>query len=256
MRVAVLSRTFSTTAGGAERYSVAIVAELASRHDIHIFSQQTDSPVPGVTYHHIACISQKPRWLNQLLFAWLTWWKTRTGFDVVHSHENTWHGQIQTIHVRTIRNNLFHTRRGAAKVIRWIKVLLSFRLMTYLVLERLRFRDLSQRHIVAASESLKNECIKTYPGRRRVHWSSVAPGTVIPPQMTPAEGRRQLGLPVGIPLILFVANDYARKGLETLLVALSLLEEAVHLAVVGDERQKERFQHAAIEQGLNERVHF
>lgn len=256
MRVAVLSRTFSTKAGGAERYSVAIVAELVSRHDIHVFSQQTDRPVPGVTYHHIACISQKPRWLNQLLFACLTWWKTRTGFDVVHSHENTWHGQIQTIHVRTVRNNLFHARRGAGKVLRWVKVLLSFRLMTYLVLEGLRFRNLSQRHIVAASDFLKNECIKAYPGRRRVRWSSVAPGTVIPSAMTPAEGRRQLGLPAGVPLILFVANDYARKGLDTLLAALSLLADAAHLAVVGDEGQKERFQHAVRARGLNERVHF
>ena len=91
LRIAVFNRTFSTTGGGAERYSVALVEQLAARHDIHVFAQEIDHQWPGVTYHRVSAPLRKPRWINQLWFAFCTWWATRRGFDVVHSHENTWH---------------------------------------------------------------------------------------------------------------------------------------------------------------------
>jgi len=50
MRIAVISRVFSKSGGGAESYSVALVQELASRHDIHVFAQESNNPVQGVTF--------------------------------------------------------------------------------------------------------------------------------------------------------------------------------------------------------------
>ena len=82
---------------------------------------------------------RKPRWINQLWYASATWWATRPGFDIVHSHENTWHGQVQTVHVLPVKHNLFHGRTGWRRVLRWLKVVTSPRLLTYLGLERLRF---------------------------------------------------------------------------------------------------------------------
>lgn len=257
MRVAVLNRSFSKTEGGAESYSVALVQALAQRHEIHVYAQETDQPVPGVTYHRVPCISPKPRWLNQWLFALVTWWKTRSGFDVVHSHENTWHGQIQTIHVRTVHYNLFHSPGRWRRFRGWIKTFLSPRLLSYVLLEASRFRNSAQRQIVAASDQLKNECQTIFPSCKLAGWTTVVPGVTLPEQHPDTDRPRALlGLPLGVPLILFVANDYERKGLDTLLQALGTLDSDVHLAIVGHTGQRARYQERVTQMGLNERVHF
>ena len=40
LRIAVLNRVFEATGGGAERYSIALVEQLALRHEIHVFAQR------------------------------------------------------------------------------------------------------------------------------------------------------------------------------------------------------------------------
>ncbi len=257
MRIAVISRVFSKSGGGAESYSVALVQQLATRHEIHVFAQESNQPVSGVTYHPVFCLSRKPRWINQLLFAMATWWRTRTGFDVVHSHENTWHGQIQTIHVRPLRYNLLHGRHGLRRALRWLKVIFSPRLITYVWLEGARFRPVPTRRVVATSETLKGECELAYPASRQV-LSVITPGTHLPQEgtLTRAAARCQLDLPPEAPLLLFVANDYARKGLDTLLQALAKLSPEVHLAVAGNPAPIPRYRQLAAQLGLLRRVHF
>lgn len=254
MRIAVISRVFARSGGGAESYSVALVQQLATRHEIHVYAQESNQPVAGVHYHRVFCLSRKPRWINQLLFAIASWWRTRTGFDVVHSHENTWHGQIQTIHVRPTRYNLFHGRRGLRLALRWLKVVLSLRLLTYVWLEGARFKPVPGRHVVATSETLRAECEQAYPGSPL---AVITPGTDLPqPGLTRAAARQQLGLPIKRPLLLFVANDYARKGLDALLQALQRLPSEVSLAVVGNPKPIARYRELASQLGVQERVHF
>jgi UDP-glucose:(heptosyl)LPS alpha-1,3-glucosyltransferase len=256
MRIAIISRVFSRSAGGAESYAVAIAQQLAQRHDIHVFAQESNQPVAGISYHHVFCLGKKPRWINQLLFAIATWWRTRSGFDVVHSHENTWHGQIQTVHVRPLRHNLLHGRRGLRRALRWLKVFISPRLITYVWLEGARFRPGPGRAVVATSTTLRLECEQAYPASCR--WLSViTPGTDLQQDtMTRAMARRQLDLPPDAPLLLFVANDYRRKGLDTLLRAQATLAPGVHLAVVGNPAGIPHYRRQAEQLGLANRVHF
>lgn len=256
MRIAVISRVFARTGGGAESYSVALVQQLAARHEIHVFAQESNDPVPGVHYHRVFCLGKKPRWLNQLLFAIATWWHTRQGFDVVHSHENTWHGQVQTVHVRPTRYNLFHGRHGLRRWLRWLKVALSPRLLTYVWLEGARFKPAPGRQVVATSDTLRAECEAAYPLSRAL-LSVVTPGVQWPPQaMSRAEARQQLGLPVDGRWLLFVANDYARKGLNALLQALTQLPADVRLAVVGSRNPLPHYREQAARLGLAARVRF
>jgi UDP-glucose:(heptosyl)LPS alpha-1,3-glucosyltransferase len=256
MRIAVISRTFARTGGGAESYAVALVQQLAARHEIHVFAQETDQPVPGVRYHRIFRLCEKPRWINQLLFAIATWWRTRRGFDVVHSHENTWHGQVQTIHVRPLRYNLLATRSGFRLWWQWVKVCLSPRLITYVWLESARFEPKPGRAIVAASQGLRVECEQAYPGSRSV-LSVITPGTALPDDLPVREvARSQLGIPPDGQLLLFVANDYARKGLDALLQAMAQLPSDVRLAIAGSTRQAAKYQQQAQQLGLAQRVHF
>lgn len=256
MRIAVISRVFSKAGGGAESYSVALVQQLAARHDIHVFAQESNHPVPGVTYHPVFCLSRKPRWVNQLLFAIATWVKTRSGFDVVHSHENTWHGQIQTVHVRPLRHNLLVGRHGLRLLLCWLKVTLSPRLITYVWLEAARFKLKPGRKIVATSQGLQAECQQAYPGSQMA-LSVITPGTHMPEQPLPQPtARQQLGLPMDGRLVLFVANDYARKGLDALLQAMALLPADTRLAIAGNTRQAPQYQQQADKLGLLNRVHF
>lgn len=257
MKIAVLNRQFSSTGGGAERYSIALVEQLASRHEIHVFAQHLDHQWPGVRYHRVSQPFRRPRWLNQLWFATATWWATRRGFDLVHSHENTWHGQVQTIHVLPVKYNLFQGRMGWRRLLRWVKVLSSPRLLAYLWLERSRFSLARPRTIVLTSQSLVAQTLLAYPGCKNAT-KIITPGVdCIRATSTfdqKVAARQRLGLPLTGWCILFVGNDYRKKGLTTLIAALSQLTPDCYLAVVGNSSHIPVFKAQA--GSLAPRVHF
>lgn len=259
LRIAVLSRNFSTTGGGAERYSIAVVEQLVERHEVHVFAQTIAHDFPGVTYHQVPMPMERPRWINQLYFAWKTWRATRTGFDVVHSHENGWHGNVQTVHVLPVKHTLFAGKQGAALALRWLKVLTSPRLLAYLWLEKRRYAWALKKKVVCASSSLKDVLQRAYPASTPM-LEVVTPGVDSVPGKASAEvrvqARQQLGLPVDAVLLLFVGNDLVKKGLPTLLQALVQLPMQVHLAVVGEGDATSSLMRQAANLGLDDRVHF
>ncbi len=259
LRIAVLNRQFNATGGGAERYSVALVEQLAARHDIHVFAQHIDHQWPGVTYHRMSCLSKRPRWFNQLWYATATWWATRTGFDVVHSHENTWHGNVQTVHVLPVKYNLFRGRSGLPLALRWLKVLTSVRLLVYLGLERWRFSLARPRAIVVTSNSLIPQTLEAYPACASAI-KVITPGVYSIRAKATFEqqllARQRLGLPTAGRCVLFVGNDYRKKGLATLIAALAQLPADCFLAVVGNPGQIPQFQAQAVTLSLAPRVFF
>lgn len=269
LRIAVLSRNFSTTGGGAERYSIAVVEGLARQHEVHVFAQTIAHAFPGVVYHRIALPMRKPRWINQLYFAWATWRLTRTGFDVVHAHENTWHGNVHTVHVLPIKHNLFNGLHGIAWALRWLRVLSSPRLLAYLWLEKRRYAFAYKKRIVCASSALKAIVQAAYPQTAPM-LSVITPG--ITPELIQADGamtqdqrnalrqaaRQQLPLhvPATTALLLLVGNDFVKKGLPTMLAALAQLSTQFHLAVVGQSEHLLAMQRLAEQTGVAARVHF
>ena len=254
LRIAVLNRVFSPTGGGAERYSIALVEQLAQRHEIHVFAQQIDHHIPGVNYHTMSSPLNRPRWINLLWYALTTWWATRRGFDIVHSHESTWHGQVQTVHVLPLKYNLFRGRSGWRRALRWLKVATSPRLLAYLLVERLRFAPAPRKAIVVTSPTLKVLVNQTYPASVV---SLISPGVSLPQAALDRQGARaKLALPTQGFLLAFVANDFQKKGLSTVLDALKSLPVEVELAVVGNPSQIERFQRKAQQMGVAGRVHF
>ena len=271
LRIAVLTRTFAPTAGGAERYAIALVEQLAAKHDIHVFAQSIAHQWPGVTYHHVKMPLRRPRWVNQLWFATATWWATRDrsgaaaagGFDVVHSHENTWHGDVQTVHVLPVKHNLFHGRTGWRLALRRFKVLTSPRLLVYLALEHWRYAWQPGRSVVVTSGSLLSIFKATYPASGGMA-TVITPGISLPDGLVSKaaqlEARRQLGLPADRPCVLFIGNDFRKKGLYTLLEALRFLPDEVVLAVVGNPLQSSAFGQQISQQisqaGLTSRVFF
>ena len=259
LKIAVLNRVFAPTGGGAERYSIALVEQLAARHEVHVFAQEIHHQWPGVHYHPVACWFKKPRWLNQLWYAYATWRATHTEFDIVHSHENVWHGNVHTMHVKTVQRNLLENSQGklsgAALAMRRLKIALSPRLLTYLYLERARLAARPGLAVVAASEPLQAELVMQYPHLAQAI-STITPGVNMPiVHMPVADARRALGVPAQGQYIAFVANDYARKGLPTLLAALQNLPE-LSLLVAGHAGQIARFKALAQSLGVAQRVYF
>ena len=259
LRIAVLNRIFRPTGGGAERYSIALVEQLAARHEIHVFAQQITHRWPGVTYHRIPLPFEKPRWINQLWFALATWWHTRRGFDVVHSHENTWHGQVQTVHVVPVKHSLLHGRSGWRRALRWVKIFLSPRLLVYLALEHGRYGVRASRCIALASSTLRPVMAASFPQALGM-CEVVTPGVAsVPGQSSTVQrqaARAQLALPESGRCILFVGNDFRKKGLPTLIAALAQLPSDVFLVVVGNAAQQPLVQHVLDASGQGARVFF
>jgi UDP-glucose:(heptosyl)LPS alpha-1,3-glucosyltransferase len=256
MRIALLTRHFSRTAGGAESYAIAVAQELCARHEVHVFCQETDRPVSAAVYHQVWRPFRRPRWLNQIYYALATWWLTRRGYDVVHSHEHVFHGDVQTLHVQPVSQGIWGKRQGWRRAWRTCAVLTSPRRMTYLWLEWARMRPLPGRTLVFASAPLLNQFETYYPHIRRIA-QVIPPGVHIPVSVPDRQAsRRSVGWSLDSPWLLFVANDYQRKGLMTLLQALQNLPNEVQLAVVGQNRQQARFEALAINLGVASRVHF
>lgn len=269
LRIAVLNRRFVPAGGGAERYAIALVEQLAERHEVHVFAQEIAHQHPLVQYHRVSMPLRKPRWINQLWYATATWAATRHGFDIVHSHENTWHGQVQTVHVLPVWYNFFLGRSGARRALRWLQAATSPRLWTYLGLESLRFRvppypvhGQPAKRIMVTSDSLGSVMSQTFPHAAGA-LTVLVPGVDLPPPITAAQhtaARAQLGLPPAVPCILLVGNDFRKKGLGALLQAVSLLqkEERVSpvVAVVGSREQQAGFAAQAEALGIAEQVHF
>jgi glycosyltransferase involved in cell wall biosynthesis len=259
LRIAVLSRNFLPTAGGAERYSIALVENLADRHDIHVFAQTIDHQWPGVTYHTVPTPLKRPRWINQWWFATATWWATRRSFDVVHSHESTWHGQVQTVHVLPVKYTLFNGLAGWSLLKRWTHVVTSPRLLGYLGLERLRFSGLYRRQIVVTSPSLMSRMSGAYPAAKSA-LQVLTPGVKLASsgvdRAVQLAARQRLALPELGSCILFVGNDYRKKGLETLISAMGQLPADAWLVVVGSSAQQPVFRAQAQLAGVLDRVFF
>jgi glycosyltransferase involved in cell wall biosynthesis len=258
LRVAVLARIFSTSAGGAERYCASLVKHLASQHEIHVFAQDIRTLYPQVVFHQVPLFCRRPRWLNQIAFATYTWWQTRKGFDVVHSHENTWHGDVQTIHVLPFSYLWFVNRHGLGFFLKTLQLITSPRLLTYWVLEKLRMRHQPGRFLVAVSESVKAVLNKDLKHKLE-HIRVISPGvdrTHVHSSSEKMQARLDLGLPMHGKCLLWIGNNAIKKGLPTLLEALAQLPNDFFLVIVGSAVPENKWRSQVTALGLDDRIFF
>ena len=258
LRIAVLVRIFSISAGGAERYCASLVKQLAPQHEIHVFAQDIRTEYPQVVFHPVPLFCRRPRWLNQIAFACYTWWKTRNGFDVVHSHENTWHGDVQTIHVLPFSYLWFFNRHGWSLFFKYLQLVTSPRLLTYWVLEKLRMRHQPGRFLVAVSEPVK-KVLNIALHHKIEHIRVISPGieaTHVHSSTEKIQARLDLGLPMQGKCLLWVGNNATKKGLPTLIEALAQLPKEIFLVIVGSAAPESKWRSQVAELGLEDRIYF
>ncbi len=261
MRIAFLSRHFDAQGGGAERYSVAVATELSARHEVHVYAQTFGAETPTTwRAHKIPGPLRRPRWINQLWFALATAWLTRKNFDVVYSHEHSWHGHVQCFHVLPIRHSLLAHRSGWRKVLRVLKIITSPRLLAYWWLEGARFHGLAsgRRVVLAVSAPLQQILENTYP-RSKGLTQVIPPGVKGVAAIEPGEralARQALGLPQDVHVVLLVANDPLRKGLAVLIEAMGLLPASWRLVVAGQKPPASKYEHLAEQHGASDKIIF
>ena len=258
LKIAVLCRGFLYRAGGAENYTISMVQKLSERHEVHVFTQHLDHSYPGIKYHLLRPCVKRPSWIDLLCFSIRTWVATRNGFDVVHSHENTWHGSIQTVHVRPVKVGLFHGRKGWRLYLRFFQAATSPRIWTYLLMERIRFRVSPGKVVIACSDSLCTELERAYPTLKgKVHL--LEPGVQWPILSNNREKtklRNDFQLSDAEFVLLFAANDYEKKGLGPLLKALQTLPSNITLLVVGNSAHIAKYSELALQLGVAHQVRF
>lgn len=231
LRLAFIARRFGVRFGGAEAYGEHLLHQLQKYCDIHVFCQEWDS---ALTLPHtiVPRHNRLPRWANLALFTHKCQQLTHD-FDVIHSHENSWLGDVQVVHVMPVRYARFHRPGKSPPWGRQLQVWTSPRWVAYLAMEAARLRARQGRLIVAASDLIADQIATAYKDTAPV--AVITPGVRLPQHVvTRAEARRQLGLAPKARYALLVANDPVRKGLKTVLQAMSLVPD-VHLLVVGGE---------------------
>ena len=234
LKIAVLIRNYSASSGGAERYCVELTKRLAEIYDTHVFCQENSEQSTSITFHQIPQWFQRPRFLNQLLFSWLTKRATKGKFDIIHSHDMVTHANIYTLHVPCVRTKWTETK-GIKKILRWLNTLLSPRKIAYLWLENIEMKTFRYRHLISVSEYLSRNILMNYP-KTSGNITIAHPGinSHLNNKNSCNTLKEKLKLNSKNFLFLFVGNDLVKKGLPTIIQALSFLDNNnIHIAIAG-----------------------
>ncbi|MEN2995319.1 MAG: glycosyltransferase family 4 protein [Thermodesulfovibrio sp.] len=234
MKIAFIKRNFSYY-GGAERYLATFINQLKREgHEIHIFANKWVNE-DGVFFHKVNILP-----LNSFIKAYTFNKNLKINlkdFDSVISFERTTSQHIyragEGCHVRWLEIR--------SKIEPWYKKF-SFKVNPlhryYLSIEKKIFEETPL--IISNSEMVKNEIIHYYginENKIKVIYNGVDMERFLPKNKE--ELRNKYNFPNDIRIILFVGSGFKRKGLDTLIKALSIItEKDILLLIVGKGDEK------------------
>ncbi len=253
LRLAVVVKKFMAT-GGAERYAMETTRRLCSRgHQVALVARQWDTTaaVDGLSLHRLPDYDRLPSVLNSWMFARDAAKRLATlPIDAVISHERGFRQDIAVVHT-------FPYRRGLARYpgIRKIDQLyLSPRSWLHLYLEA---QQMHSGQLAPVSETIRDDLARYYHRTRNV--TVVTPGVDLD-YFSPgaidgfrASTRQAIGVSPEETVILFVGNEFRRKGLDDLIAALGA---AQHLVVVGKGERWPHYRRLVRRLGVTDQVHF
>lgn len=263
MQLAFIKKRFSTH-GGAERYLQTLLKDLKNRgNGIHIFANvwpEEETGNKNIFFHKVAALSVSS-FLSNITFnrnVKKELEKTGTGLDCIISFERT---TCQDIY-----------RAGEGCHAEWLEIRskigpfykkLSFKLnplhISMLDLEKRLFVNTGL--IIANSKMVRAQIIKHYavPAERiNIIYNGVDLVRFSPANRSRwREGaRKELAIPEGSKVLLFVGSGFERKGLGTLLKAVSLLRiEGIKVLVAGKGNTK-KYKKLADGYGISGKVIF
>lgn len=241
MKIALIVRKVSTSGGGVERVSVSLSRKLSEAgHEVHIFTSYSETEIAGV---HIRLIKGAGL-LGKLFSPWklLSFQMNvadklkRERFDIVYS-------LCQVFPVDIYRagggvHRYWMQIQHPNKILRWIKYLTSLVHITMVWLENRIFKKGNCKLIITNSRFIKNkiiECFHVPDEKVRVIYNGVDHQTFNPGVGAYRKAMREKYM-IGEDeiVLLFVANDWERKGLLTIIRAIPKTGiDKLRLVVVG-----------------------
>jgi UDP-glucose:(heptosyl)LPS alpha-1,3-glucosyltransferase len=240
LTVAVVRPFFTFSKGGAERYAVELASGLvALGHSVHVFAYSWDRPPQaGVTYHAV-WMPRKPAWLRVLIFHWkLRRCLDHSAYDVVlgmtpfFPQTLFWLGDgLYAVWTRVAWPNPILRRLMCLKrAVMAVNLSLERKILSPATPRFVANSKLVQRQTLAHYGVPEERVAVAYPG---VDMTRFHPGvrrqwrTVL---------RRQLGIGDEEVTLLFVSNNFTRKGLDRIIRSLAARDDrgaAYRLLVVG-----------------------
>lgn len=259
LKIAFITSKFGHQYGGAEAYGVELMRELAKRHDITVIGYTYDSDSGlNLPFIPIPLAERWPSWLRSYFFAKEAERILQTGeYDLVHSHMNGWSGDLDILHVKSVR---YRWLNPANPWWQKLNARLSPRIQMYLWLEKQRVHLKPPRRTAVVSESLKQQLQQAYD--TKYPFDVLTPGVHLPVPDTAVrlKSRQDLGFSDNDIVAVLVARNPLSKGLNTILDALATLYSGVFnlkLLVVGAPATLESQLHSQLQQnGLINKVLF
>lgn len=241
MKLAFIIWDFSPSRGGQERYLSRLIGALIARgHDAHVFATRCEAGLdPRIAFHRVPVVRCGPS-IAALSFLWRTR-RMLAGcrFDVVSGLARVY--PLDVYRMGSGLHRVWLRRKSDCALVRWISYSRPFNWLA-LCLERRIFDPSHCRRVIANSELCRRQLIDLYgypSDRVTVVYNGVDHDRFHPRLRDEhrAAVLDRLGLPHDRPAAIFVANNLKRKGLDTVIRALALVEgEKPSLLVAGKGR--------------------
>ena len=261
IRIALIRQRY-TPFGGAERFVENALNALQNEANIELtlITRKWD----GADNPNLKKIICDPFYMGRL---WRDWSFARCAcrivnnndFDLVQSHERVPCGDIYRAGDGVHREWLNQREKITSVWKQWVTRFSPYH--QYLLRQEKRvFEEDDRKAIIAISSMVKNDILRNYTPKAAIHTiiNSVDLDRFHPKHRNKfrPEILTSLGLTENNKIILFVGSGFHRKGLLTLLDALPLIPEYIHLIVVGKDKQIGSYEKITQQQGTNNRVHF
>ncbi len=262
MRIALLTRRFDSAGGGTERDLIVTAEELrAAGHQITIFADEIRGAAGGWEVRRVGAGPRLGRAVSLLRFAWTAAPAARrAGAEMVLSFARCAGADVMRsgggAHVSYLR---------AAR--KWRGALGAFAMRTspyhrvQMLIERQAFRSPSLKRVIAVSNFVADDLIRQFelaPKKTVTIYNGVDLDRFRPAGDSSERDaiRQKFGVPSSAPLVVFVGNGFARKGLGFLIEAWPLVAGGAFLLVVGADRQGDKFARQARALNVGARVVF
>lgn len=240
--------------GGVENYINKLVPDLLNRNwQVHYFAAKLEQPIlNGMIFHKIPIIrgTSISRMLSFAYGARKT--VQQVNLPLIMGFGRTIYQDIY----RDGSGCFLDYKKHAAK--RFNRLYRK----SYLHIEQKRFNDPFLQKIITVSRMVKEQIVQRYnlpPEKIEVVYSGVNHEYINPVfKEKKNQLKNQLGLPQDALILLFIGNEFDRKGLQYLIQAFGLLPSQLEiiLLVAGKDKHEERYQRLARIHECSQSIHF
>lgn len=262
MRLALMNKLFSPTAGGGERYSWSLAGRLAALgHEVHAFCGGYEEPQPGITVHKL-CVPRFPRCRRITGFASHAEAALRTpglpAFDATYALAPVYGADVFYMGGGSYRHWLRINRPNP--LWRWFNAFINPSSLAQIHAEKRMIRESGK--IVAISGLVRQHALELGADPTRVEVIHTGyfenEFSLADRERLRAQARASAGIDSDQPLGIFLGNFWPRKGLDAVIRALP---EAVRQAgglkiLVAGKGDVPRYERLAHECGVREQVIF